>query len=114
MAQTQSTTRRTDKPIETADAVLLAMKTPGDALVSLNIEATADASYALDVHHNNDTSSPPTDGWFEDEAVYDKADVDDPQDIRDTFYAADAWLRVRVTTPAAAGETADVTIQEAH
>ncbi|ELZ84400.1 hypothetical protein C453_12676 [Haloferax elongans ATCC BAA-1513] len=114
MPRKQSTARRTDEPIETADAVLLATNTPGDALVSLNIEATADASYAVDVHHDVGSRTTPTTGWFEDEIVYDQADVDDPQDIRDTFYVGDAWLRVRVTDPAGAGETADVTIQEAH
>lgn len=112
MPQKQSTTEQTDQAIDTVDAVLLEERTIGDALVSLNIEATADASYAIDVSAKEEPDGDAD--WFLDEETYDKADVADPQDIRDTFYCADRHLRVRVTDAAAAGETADVTIQEAH
>lgn len=90
--------------------VLAAAEIPGDRLVSINIEATADASYAIDVSAEPE---PDADGWFEGEVVYDQADEPDPQDIRDVFELGDRTLRVRVTDPAAAGETADVTIQVA-
>ncbi|NLV11883.1 hypothetical protein [Haloarcula argentinensis] len=108
MVQKQSTTRESDADISTTGVVLTA-ETPGDALVSLNIDATADASYALDVSPTGDASD-----WFDGEETYNQADVDDPQDIRDTFIAGDAYVRIRVTDAAAAGETADITIQQAH
>ncbi|EMA19012.1 hypothetical protein [Haloarcula argentinensis] len=108
MVQKQSKTRASGADISTTGVVLRA-ETPGDALVSLNIDATADASYALDVSPTGDPQD-----WFEAEETYAAADVDDLQDIRDTFVAGDAYIRVRVTSAAAAGETADITIQQAH
>ncbi|MFA1612061.1 hypothetical protein [Halobellus rubicundus] len=116
MVQKQSTTDRTDQPIDTDGEIIAKAYTPGNPIVSLNIEATADASYALDVAPEVDDSNPPTDesAWFDAEETYDQADEPDPQDIRDTFIAGDGWLRIRVTDPAADGETADVTIQQAH
>lgn len=81
----------------------------GDALVSLNIEATAAASYAVDVSATGDDGD-----WFEAEEEYDQAEVEDATDIRDSFRFGHRHLRVRVTDPAADGETADVTIQEAR
>jgi len=83
---------------------------PSDHVISVNIEATADASYALDVAAAAD---PGSGDWFEGEVVYDQADVADAQDIRDAFVLGDRFLRVRVTTAAANGETATVTIQGA-
>jgi exosome complex RNA-binding protein Csl4 len=83
---------------------------PSDHVVSVNIEATADASYAIDVAAVDD---PGADDWFEGEVTYDQADESDPQDIRDTFVLGDRWMRIRVTTAAGAGETATVTLQGA-
>jgi len=100
----------TGEAIDTADAVIARAEVPGDRLVSLNIEATADASYAVDVAAVED---PDAADWFEGEVTYDQADEADPQDIRDTFILGDRWIRVRVTTGAAGGETADVTLQGA-
>jgi hypothetical protein len=115
MVEKQSTTEKTGVAIDTNDAILAEVYTPGDPIVSLNIEATADASYALDVAPEVDDSNPPeNDDYFEGEETYDQADEPDPQDVRDTFIAGDGWLRIRVTDAAAAGETADVTIQQAH
>lgn len=101
-----------DADISTADEVIAQAEIPSERLVSINIEATADASYAIDVAAPYDLTAA-TDPWFPDEIVYDKADKDDPQDIRDVFYLGDRHLRVRVTDPAGAGETADVTLQVA-
>jgi hypothetical protein len=108
MVQKQSTTRETDVDISSTGEKIRA-KTTGDARVSLNIEATADASYALDVSPTGDNGD-----WFEDEETYDQSEVDDPQDIRDAFIAGDAYIRVRVTSAGGNGETADFTIQQAH
>jgi hypothetical protein len=101
-----------DADISTADEVIAQAEIPSDRLVSINIEATSDASYAIDVAAPYDLNGA-TDPWILDEAVYDQADEDDPQDIRDVFRLGDRHLRVRVTDPAANGETADVTIQVA-
>ena len=111
MVQKQSTERATDVAIDTVDAVLLEVATPGDPLVSLNIEATAEASYAVDVTHVED--DPAQADWFEGEETYDAANLD-TTDLRDGFQVGDARMRVRVTSAAANGETADVTIQKAH
>ncbi|MDS0258568.1 hypothetical protein NDI56_03975 [Haloarcula sp. S1CR25-12] len=99
----------TDAPIDETGEIAR-VEVPGDRLVSINIEASADASYAVDVAAGK---SPGTDDWFEGEVVYDQADVDDAQDIRDAFILGDRYLRIRVTDAAGAGETADVTIQGA-
>lgn len=96
--------------ISTADEVIAQAEIPGDRLVSINIESTADASYAIDVAASYVSE---TANWFEDEVTYDKADEDDPQDIRDVFELGDRHMRIRVTDAAADGETADVTIQVA-
>jgi len=90
--------------------VLTTVTVPRDRLVSVNIEATADVSYALDVAA---PQQPESDDWFENEVTYNKADEVDPQDIRDTFILGDRYLRVRCTDPAANGDTADITIQVA-
>lgn len=86
---------------------LITHRADGDVLISLNIEATAAASYAVDVGPDGDT-------WFEAEATYDQADVDDATDIRDAFELGDRHLRLRVTDAAADGETATITLQEAR
>jgi len=101
-----------DADISTADEVIAQAEIPSDRLVSINIEATADASYAVDVAAPYDLEAA-TDPWFADEVVYDQADEADPQDIRDVFELGDRHMRIRVIDPAAAGETADVTIQVA-
>jgi len=106
MVRKQSSIERTDQDISTT-GVIAETTTTGDPIVSLNIEATAAASYAIDVSADGET-------WFEGEVVYDQADVDDATDIRDTFQVGDARMRVRVTTAASSGETATVTIQQAH
>ena len=115
MVQKQSTTERTDQPIDTDNETIIEVHTPGNPIVSLNIEATAAASYALDVAPGADQTDPPADAdYFDAEETYDQAEMADATDIRDTFVAGDGWLRIRVTEPAAADETADVTIQQAH
>lgn len=106
MPSIQRTTRREEKDISTP-SVLAQVQTTRRPLVSINIEATGVASYAVDVSHDGED-------WFEAEVVYDQDEIADPTDIRDTFEIADAYLRVRVTEPASNGETADVTIQEAR
>lgn len=98
--------------ISTADEVIAQAEIPSDRLVSINIEATADASYAIDVAAPYDLDGA-ADPWILDEVVYDQAEEPDPQDIRDVFRLGDRHLRVRVTDPAANGETAGVTIQVA-
>lgn len=70
-------------------------------VVSLNLEAAATASYAVDVGVRDG------DGvrWFEGEATY--ADTDA---ISDAWEQADRYLRVRVTSAAAADETATIAV----
>jgi len=72
-------------------------------LVSVNITADGDADYALDV-------SPDRDTWFDAEAEYLAADQD-TQDVRDVFKLTDRYVRLRVTSAASGGSTADVIIQ---
>jgi len=67
-------------------------------LVSVNIVAEETADYALDVSPDGET-------WFDAEATYSGID------IRDVFDLTDRFLRVRVTTAASAGATADITVQ---
>ena len=67
-------------------------------LVSLNIVGSESASYELDV-------SPDKETWFESEASY------EGDDVRDTFELTDRYVRVRVSTAASAGSTADITVQ---
>ena len=92
-----------------AEGVIAEADLKGDVLVSLNIEGTAAASYALDVSATGEDGD-----WFKGEETYDQANLDDATDIRDSFRFGHRHLRVRVTDPAAAGETADVTISEAR
>lgn len=106
----QDTLIEPDQPIDTADEVIAKAEIPGDQVVSLNIEATAAASYAIDVAA---VTNPGSGDWFKNEVAYDAADEPDPQDIRDVFELGDRWLRLRVTDPASNGETADVTFQGA-
>lgn len=73
----------------------------GDVHVSLDIEGTADAEYAVDV-------SPDATNWTEGLYAYGPG-----TSIRDDFSVPDKYLRVRVTTAAADGDTADVTLQGA-
>ena len=68
-------------------------------LISINIEGTEEAAYALDVSPDGET-------WFADEVEYELG-----QDIRDVFEMTDRHVRIRVTTAASADETADITIQ---
>lgn len=112
LRQQQGSYTETDASIDTVGEVIAQAEIPGDRLVSLNIEAGADASYALDVSGKREPTDADAD-WFLDETTFDKADVDDPQDIRDGFRMGDRHIRVRVTEAAAQGETADVTIQVA-
>jgi len=92
-----------------AEGVIAEAHIKGDVLVSLNIEGTAAASYAVDVSASGEDGD-----WFQDDRTYNQADVDDATDIRDDFRFGHRHLRVRVTEPAAAGNTADVTISEAR
>ena len=73
-------------------------------LISVNIQATANADYALDVSPDGDT-------WFDAEVEYVAADEPDPQDIRDVFELTDRYVRLRVTAAATADATADVVVQ---
>ena len=72
-------------------------------LVSVNIDATAEADYALDVSPDGDT-------YFNAEAEYLSSNMD-TTDVRDTFDVTDRYLRLRVTSAAGAGETATVVVQ---
>jgi hypothetical protein len=72
-------------------------------LVSVNIDATAEADYALDV-------SPDGDIYFNAEAEYLSSNMD-TTDVRDTFDVTDRYLRLRVTGAASAGATATITVQ---
>lgn len=108
MSQRQDETIEEGQDISAA-GVIAEAHIKGDVLVTLNIEATAAASYALDVSATGEDGD-----WFEEEETYDQADVDDATDIRDDFRFGHRHLRVRVTEPAADGETADVTISEAR
>lgn len=67
-------------------------------LVSINIDGDASADYALDVSPDNDT-------YFDAEETYSGTD------IRDVFEITDRYLKIRVTTAAGGGDTADVTVQ---
>lgn len=67
-------------------------------LVSINIDGTETADYALDVSPDGST-------WFTAEATYSGSD------IRDSFELTDRHVRIRVTTAASAGSTADIDIQ---
>lgn len=101
MAQRQDETVRTDEPIDTT-GVIVEAEIPGDALVSLNVEGTVATDYQLDVSADGET-------WFEAEATYTGTDS-----VSDVFELGDRYLRLRVTSAAATGETADVTVQEAR
>jgi len=92
-----------------AEGVIAETQIKGDVLVSLNIVGTAAASYAVDVSASGEDGD-----WFEGEKTYNQADLNDATDIRDAFQFGHRHLRVRVTEPAAAGNTADVTISEAR
>lgn len=109
MARRQEETIVEAQDISTADAVLVEEHIKGDVLVSLNIEATESASYALDVSATGDDGD-----WFEEEEVYDQSELEDATDIRDSLQFGHRYLRLRVTDPAADGETADVTVQVAR
>jgi len=67
-------------------------------LVSLNIDGTESATYALDVSPDGDT-------YFNAEETYTGSD------IRDVFEITDRYVRVRVTSAGPGGSTADITIQ---
>lgn len=101
MTRQQVATVGTDVPIDsTGEKMRRAV--PGDTLVALNIEATEETSYALDISADGET-------WFTDERTYNLT-----ASVSDRFRVAAAYIRVRVTTTASAGETADITIQEAR
>lgn len=68
--------------------------------VGLQIEATAEADYAVDVGPDGTT-------WFENVETYEAANEDTTR-IDDGWTQPEEWLRVRVSAAAAAGETADV------
>jgi len=72
-------------------------------LVSLNIDATAEADYRLDVSPDGDT-------YFEAEREYLAAD-EDTTDVRDVFELTDRYVRLVVTSATAGGETADIVVQ---
>jgi hypothetical protein len=72
-------------------------------LVSVNIDATAEADYALDVSPNKDI-------YFNAEAEYLSSTMD-TTDVRDTFDVTDRYLRIRVTSAATAGATATIAVQ---
>jgi len=72
-------------------------------LVSVNIDATAEADYALDV-------SPDGDIYFNAEAEYLSSNMD-TTDVRDTFEVTDRYLRLRVTGAASADATATIAVQ---
>jgi len=103
MSDTHVTRQFTDVAID-ATGEIVTTNVEDARLVSLNITADGDADYSLDVSADNET-------WFDDEATYLQADVDDPRDIRDVFELTDRFVRVRVTSAAAGESTADVTIQ---
>lgn len=67
-------------------------------LCSLNIDGTESATYALDVSPDGDT-------YFTAEETYTGSD------IRDVFELTDRYIRVRVTSAASGGSTADITVQ---
>lgn len=67
-------------------------------LCSLNIDSTEAATYALDV-------SPDGDAYFTAEETYSGSDV------RDVFELTDRHIRLRVTSTASSGSTADITVQ---
>ena len=101
-----------DAPIDQTGEIAR-VEVPGDRLVSINIEATGDASYAVDVAAGTPGDVGTPDSWFEGEVEYLQSEVSDPRDIRDAFRLGDRHLRVRVTDSAAGGATATVTIQGA-
>jgi hypothetical protein len=101
MTRNQFATIEEDEPIDSQGTVIVERGIPGDTIVSLNIVGSAVADYALDVSADGQT-------WFGAE------EVDSGTDIRDTFRLGDEYLRVRVTSAAANGETADVYVQEAR
>ena len=101
MPNIQQTTRFEEHDISESGVVGV-VPVPRRPLVSVNIDATATASYAVDVGPDRET-------WFENETTYDDTDT-----VRDMFEVGDAFIRIRVTDNAAAGETADIIIQEAR
>ena len=100
MAQRQREYERTDEPIDTTGD-LLVVEIPGDALVSVDIDATAAADFELD----RSTTGEETDRLGVAES-YSSTDT-----VADAFHLGDRYLHVRVASAAAAGETADVTVQ---
>lgn len=101
MTRQQVATVETDVPIDSTGEKMR-REVPGDTLVALNIEATEEASYALDISADGEL-------WFTDERTYSLT-----ASVSGQFRVAAAYIRVRVTTASSAGQTANITIQEAR
>jgi len=100
MAQRQREFERTNVPIDqTGDLCVVAV--PGDALVSVDIDATAATDFEID----RSTTGDETDRLGV-EATYTNTDS-----VADVFRFGDRYLHVRVAAAAAAGQTADLTVQ---
>ena len=97
--------QRQDESITTAaiDAqdTIITREIPGAATVSVMIDGDESADYALDTGADGDN-------WDEGVATY------SGQQASDTFVLGSRYVRLRVTTAAAAGSQATVTIEEAR
>ena len=100
MAQRQDEFERTDVPID-ATGDILVVEIPGDTVVGVDIDATAQAGFELDRSATGDEADRLGAG-----ATYPNTIA-----VSDTFRLSDRYLHVRVGTAAAAGETADITVQ---
>jgi len=78
------------------------LDTSDKSLVGIQINGDADASYAVDVSEDGDN-------WYEEVATYATT-----QSVSDSLDRAERFVRVRVTTAAGAGDTADILISAAR
>lgn len=110
----QSDTFEPDVPIDTTGALSDfagdgVIRVEGPADIGLQIDATAQADYAIDVGVRQDDGSI---RWFTGEIEYLQADMDTTT-ISDAWVHVAEYLRLRVTAAAATGETADIYLAEA-
>jgi len=100
MAQRQEEFERADVPIDAVGDILV-VEIPGDTVVGVDIDATAQAGFELDRSTTGEAADRLGVG-----ATYPNA-----TSVSDTFRLSDRHLHVRVATAAAAGATADITVQ---
>jgi len=102
MAQRQDEFERTAPIDQTGD--VLVVEVPGDTLASVDIDATAAATFEVDRSVTGE----------ETDRLGVEATYTDTDSVDDIFRLGDGYIHVRVATAAADGETADIIIQVAR